>query len=67
MSPVSSISARLYRRTGREESSNLLSEPIDLDFEPRPRIPLHIIVLACISSYGGARVAHTSEDKSSSN
>jgi hypothetical protein len=37
----------------------LVSKPVGLEFEPRPRIPLRVIP-AYRSPYGGARIAQTS-------
>jgi hypothetical protein len=38
----------------------MVSESGGLDFEPRPRISLHVIISAYKSPYGGAHVAQTS-------
>jgi hypothetical protein len=39
----------------------MVSEPGGLKFEPRPRIPLHVIISTYRSLYGGAHVAQTSD------
>jgi hypothetical protein len=49
-----------YTRTVRG-SSIMVSEPEDLEFEPRPRIPLHVIISTYRSLYGGAHIAQTSD------
>jgi hypothetical protein len=38
----------------------MISEPGGLEFEPRPRIPLRVIIPTYRSPYSGARVAQTS-------
>jgi hypothetical protein len=54
-----SISPGHYGWTGRGEPSNMVSEPGDLEFEPRVHI-FQLFVILPTEVYGGAHVAQTS-------